>query len=446
MSGGLCMAVGTTGVIDHTRLATGRGLLTLFHMVSICRRFIFVALIWAMGLEASAAGRLPPIDGEFSGRFAALKIAGAPVLRWTVRVRTIKTDERVVDVSIDGEGTRLRARASVSEAGEGWWRMEEGTLDAAAWFPAVSTQVGEMAMGVAASGTIEVRGSGTLRGWEADGAVTVGWREGMLRHEADGWALEGIAVSGEFLIDAVGGGLKGAGPVELVVRTISTARFGARNFFASAVLNEDRTLTLKEAKIEVAGGEVTVDEATLPLDPLEFDFNLRVTNVGLQDVAALVPAGLSESRGRINGAVRVGWSEEDGFQLGAGNLVLSQAEEAMVRLAPAPGFLTDQVPARFELLPAWMGPVARWFRPENPAYADMRGIELGETALRLEALSVQLTPEGDREGRTARVKVTARPARAGGVVEVVTFEVNVAGPLGEVLRLGMNQSFSVDAR
>ncbi len=417
-------------------------------MAPLRRWFIASALSCALLVASVAAAgfTLPPFAGEFSGEFAALKLVGAPALRWTLAARPNEAGGRNLVLTIEGTGTRLVMRGAVDDAGDGTWTIEEGALDAAQWFPPAANEFGELVNGVAVTGTLTLRGGGTIEGGEPRGIIGVEWRDGVVRQDADGWTLEGVSFEGEFSIADGGATLASTRPFELSVRTISSARFGARNFLAKGTLKEGGVVALSEARIEVAGGEVTVDPAEITLEPLAGEVNVRITNVGLQDVAALVPAGLSETRGRINGAVRVGWRDGEGFKLGEGNLVLGETESAMLRLAPTPGFLTDRVPQRFDLLPAWLGPIAKWFRPENPAYVDMRDIELGLTELRIDGLSVQLTPAGDGEGRTARVRVRARPVKAGGVVEQVTFEVNVSGPLSEVVRLGLNQSFSVETR
>lgn len=405
-------------------------------------------LLAALACVSSPAAELwlPPIDGQFSGKLSVTKLAGAPAVNWTIRVRSTRPDERVADLSLDGEGTRVRAQVGIDRNRSGWWKITEGELDAAAWFPAASAEIGSAADGVAAEGKIELKGGGALHEGQPSGNLEIAWQDGRLHNESAGWTLDGIAVSGEFAIEAAGYQAKSVSPLTIGVKTISTARFGARNLFLALRLNDERTATLTEGRIEIAGGNVTAEPVTWPLVPPRFDVSLRIENVGLQDVAALVPAGLSESRGRINGVVRLGWSEATGFQLGQGNLVLGSTEPAIVRLAPAEGFLTERVPTHFELLPNWLGPLARWFRPENPAYAELHELELGLSELRVETLSVQITPDGDRDGRTARVRLTARSTRAGSVIDVVTFDVNVAGPLAQVLRLGINQSFSVELR
>jgi len=44
------------------------------------------------------------------------------------------------------------------------------------------------------------------------------------------------------------------------------------------------------------------------------------------------------------------------------------------------------------------------------------------------------------------VRLRAQPAKPGSLIDEVTFEINVAGPLSQVLKLGLNKGFSVDVR
>ncbi|MDF3059877.1 MAG: hypothetical protein K0R17_4092, partial [Rariglobus sp.] len=70
----------------------------------------------------------------------------------------------------------------------------------------------------------------------------------------------------------------------------------------------------------------------------------------------------------------------------------------------------------------------------------------GKVGLRVDLLEARLTPEGDERGRSASVVIRARPERAGTVIGEVTFEVNVSGPLAEVLKLGMQQGLSLQVK
>jgi len=325
------------------------------------------------------------------------------------------------------------------------WRLKNVELDLARWSGALAAQWPALA-GVILGGRVLVSGEGEWREGQLSGRVKLEWRNGTVHDAAQGWSLDGIAFQGAFIVDSAGPCLESEGPFGLTVGNVTSTRFGARNVVVRASLNERWQVAVTAAHVEVAGGEVAIDPCTLSLWPPNVDVNLRISGVGLQDVVALVPAGLADARGRIDGAVRVSWSQAGGFQIGAGGLALNAGEPAIVRLAESPGFLTKRVPERFALLPDWMGPLARWFAPENPAYAELREIELGHTDLQVKALIVRLTPAGDDQGRSALVQMIARPTKSDSTVARVTFEVAVAGPLDAVLHFGLNQDVSVQMR
>ncbi|MBC7369702.1 MAG: YdbH domain-containing protein [Undibacterium sp.] len=255
--------------------------------------------------------------------------------------------------------------------------------------------------------------------------------------------MEGIALRGEFIFDAAAKTWACTRPLELTVKTISTKRFGARNFSLSGLVDERRVFAGKMTRVEMAGGDMTIDPFTLPLNPPMVSVNVRFNRIGLQDVAALVPTGFSEARGRIDGVVQIDWSKARGLRVGSGRITLRDDEAAVVRLQATPGLLTQHMPERFELLPAWLGPLARWASPINPAYAELKAIEMGEIPLQAQSLTVELTPEGDNRGRSARVQLVGRPARAGTTVDRVTFEADVMGPLSVLMQVTANDHSSI---
>ena len=391
--------------------------------------------------------RLPPITGEIHGKLTLPKITAMPPLDWRLILPAPTQGRRLAEFSVVAVGVRLLATADVdSVSGDGTWTLREGEVDPESWFSIIAPELAAEAQGISASGKVVVKGGGTLKTGRPAGEVSFIWPDGTLRNVGEGWSLEQIRMTGECSIDATGSSFLSNGPFELTIGTVTTKRLGARKVFVSALLNVDNTITLKVARLEIAGGEMTIDPCTIVLFPLTLDLNLRITRIGLQDVAALVPAGLSDARGRVDGEFRVMWTSAEGLKIGAGNLGLRADESATVRLAPSPGFLTRRVPQRITLLPAWTGALSRWLAPVNPAYEDLRTIEMGETDLRVESMSVRLTPEKDERGRTATVKLSARPEQAGGRIKEVTFEVNVSGPLSDVIRMGFNQTFSIQAR
>jgi hypothetical protein len=57
-----------------------------------------------------------------------------------------------------------------------------------------------------------------------------------------------------------------------------------------------------------------------------------------------------------------------------------------------------------------------------------------------------LTPDGDALGRSAYAQIDARPLQPRGTVKRVTFDINVDGPFSSLLRLGINEPFTINVR
>ncbi|MEO7412819.1 MAG: YdbH domain-containing protein [Opitutaceae bacterium] len=412
------------------------------------RCLLFVLLVAVPGSVVMAGGiKLPPIIGDLRGDFRPFEMSSAPNLHWSSALRPAGDvhDGRVMETKIEGEGTRLRGLINLATTEDGTWQILEGEIDLAAWFPIVAEKVGEAMKGLGAKGMIILKGNGLVRAGAPSGVVLMTVREGRLGNAEGGWALEGIALTAEFLIEAEGIKVKSTTPFELAVAKISTTRFGAENLLIHGVLNEDHTIALSDARIDIAGGEITLDPTMLTLSPLGLEATMQIVNVGLQDIAALIPRSFASAQGRIDGTVRMGWALTGGFRVGAGNLTLGKSEQAIVTLAPAPGFLTQTMPKRFEPVPSWTGPLSKWLSADNPAYTDMAAIELGEAPLQVDSLTVKLTPEGDEFGKTATVRMRARPTKPGASVGVVNIDVNVVGPLDSIMKLGLNREFSINA-
>jgi hypothetical protein len=412
------------------------------------RRFgIFLIGLLVAVSRGLAAGSLPAVEGAITGELKLFPQLPDFALPWKLSLGAAAGGAQTFTFALDAAGTRLRASGQVELAtGDGSWRIDEAQVDAAAWLGALAPRLGPAFSGVVALGTVGVTGTGTLRQGQVVGGIKVEWRGGYLRNTEQGWAFEGIVFEGDFEIDGGAARLVSTTPFELTIGTITTARFGARNFSLHGWLNEQRTLSVRAARVEIAGGELTADPFEIPLPSFAINANVRINRVGLQDIVLLVPAaGLAEARGRIDGVARVKWTEGVGIQLGVGHLTIRDDEPAIVRLTPAPGLLTGHVPEYFDLLPTWMGPLSRWVRQVDPAFGNMQSLELGQADLRVKTLNVLLTPEGDDKGRSATVRLVAQPASPHSAVKEVTFDVNVAGPLNAVLKLGIDRGFTLDA-
>ncbi len=399
------------------------------------------------GIARAEWPRLPPIEGELSGKFASPALPECPPVEWRITLKPTDATHRQAELTLTAPGLKLSATAQVENAtGDGSWKIESADIEVARWWKLLAPQLGPMADGLSAEGTIQLKGGGAMRAGQPTGELICVLTNGKLQHTAQGWTLEGVTLSATTTLDPAEPHLIRPLALTFDVATITTTRFGARSFHLAGTLNDRLELAVTAAKVEVAGGDVKLDPFTATLSPLNVEATAHINRVGLQDIAALVPAGLADARGRIDGTVRLGWSTERGLLIGAGQLSLQNDETAFVRLAESPGFLTKRVPERFTWLPDMFGSVAQKLAPANPAFPELRDIELGRTELRVESLQVKLTPERDEQGHTAHIELAGRPIRENGVVGPVKISVNVDGPLADVIRMGLNQPVSVQVR
>jgi len=161
--------------------------------------------------------------------------------------------------------------------------------------------------------------------------------------------------------------------------------------------------------------------------------------LALDQLATFVPEAIREASGRVSGEVRLSWNAAEGLQLGSGALRIEPDAHAQLRLTAMPSFLTQHTTPRFFWMPASFGRLARWLALDNPAYDTLAEIEEGTQPLHVESLHVALYPDGPDGPRSAAVSLVARPV-SGAVVKQLRFDINVSGPLDQVLRLGTSES------
>lgn len=403
------------------------------------------AALLAMGgtLSGLPAGlNLPPITGELSGNLALRNWPELPPFAWRVTAVTQGAGTKL-ELSTTAPGLVLRVEATLPADGvAGTWRVVEGTAEVAAWLRIVTARAGLAALpdDLEMSGGIRLAGEGTWQGAEFAGTITSVLVHGSARSAAQGWEAAEIAVTSELDVMAGDVILRSA---QVRIGSVQAAGVAVRNLQADAAGAAGGWLEIRRVELDVFGGHVSL--APFGFNPAEpvVEIAAAFSNVSLGDLALLVPQALAEAHGRMAGRIVLRWSAAAGFEPVAGSLAVASDFPATVRLAAMPGFLTQRMPRRIALLPAWLGPVAQWFSPENPAYDALQDIELGRQWLTVENLHLQLYPDGPDAPRSALVELAARPAAAG-AVERVIFTVNVAGPLDQVLRLGFNGGVKVN--
>ena len=196
-------------------------------MPSAPSRILLLAL--ALGLGASARAQLPALSVELQGDFLP-PFADAPKVRWELALKTSSAGRREGSLGVSAPG--LRAEVAVeTDAGfaSGAWRIGAAEVEPGPWLALLAPQLAPALVGAEVTGIMRLSGEGTMLQGQPAGRIAVEWRDGAVRHTAQGWALEGVAFAGDFAFDAAAKTWSSVAPAKLTVRTIATNRFGARN-------------------------------------------------------------------------------------------------------------------------------------------------------------------------------------------------------------------------
>lgn len=406
---------------------------------SRCLRFVVAIFFVAGSAVGLAAGlNLPPIAGELSGNLAPLALPGAPSLHWKINTQRPASALQEVNLEVDGPGTRARVAAELTASDAGKWRLRESRIDLATWLPAAMARW-PVLQGVELNGAATLSGEGEFEGQSVHGRMLATLVADRVSMPAKNIEAEGVALTVE--LNSLMPAATAEGQV-LTVRTVRAAGVTLSDVRVVFSLTADGQVRVAEASLAVLGGRASLAPFATKLLVPAIATTVIVEKLSLAELSPFLPKSVAAAQGLLNGSIGVTWSEADGFAAGNGAMALDVNVAASVRLAPAPGFLSSRVPARFELLPSWAGPLQRWFSADNPAYATLRAIEMGETSLIVQTLSVQLGPTDGVEGRTASVRLVAHPPNSD-VVKQVGFDINVAGPLADVIGLGLKQKISI---
>lgn len=408
-------------------------------------RFLLPALLAAATCGSVAAQPWPPLAGELKGTLTGRVWAGAPPLAWRVQLVAPGADG-VGQVRATAEATGLELRAEGTAAGA--WRVTTGSVDLAVWSrPLLVAAALGVPEDLVVTGSLQIAGEGT---WSRDGVAgrfRVSWADGEAHSATQGWEARGLG-----LVAVVGLAPDRSLTIESLVlqaATVQAAGVTWRELQVEVAGTVPGELTVRRAALSVLGGAVSVRPFRVDPSRPELRATADLVGIALGEVAGLVPTALAAAQGRLDGRVDVAWSRAAGFKPLGGALRVAAERPASIRLASTPGFLTQHVPERIKLVPDWLRLPQTWFAPVNPAFGTLQQIERGEQDLAVEQLRVELYPDGPDGPRSATVEVAARPP-AGSAVEKVSFTVNVAGPLQQVLEIGLDDrarlNFSAKAK
>ncbi len=374
-----------------------------------------LALVAPVASAASAADstRIPPLEGELTGRLLVTRLGGAPELEWKLELRAGKPFERRVGFEASGRGLSVRGEAVLDPFGEGAWEITAAQIDLGEWFGWVAPQFGPTLSAVTMAGALQVSGRGTWRGGKLGGSASLSLREGRFDDAGRKVMLEGISVDVEVADLAA----RRTEPEQ--VFTWRSGRYDVVPLGVGRIeflLDGDR-LSVNQAAIDIFGGELSTGSLVMSTSRPEFSVIARMQGIAVEQILFLLPPVLAEGVGRLDGQVALD-RDADGLRIGDGRLALREGETADLRLAVKPGWLSTSLPPD----------IVKYF----PGF---RKIESGEIPVRARVLEMTFTPLGDAEGRTAWVHLVGGPSDPELTAPIDT-RVNVRGPLDELVKIG----------
>ncbi|MDB6170095.1 MAG: hypothetical protein JWM88_2959 [Verrucomicrobia bacterium] len=193
---------------------------------------------------------------------------------------------------------------------------------------------------------------------------------------------------------------------------------------------------LLEGRLELGpwlGGRISSGRAELSGEgrieglALTGELVLKLHDVDLGELLALADpekAYVRTASGRVQGTVGVRL-RANAFGAGDSRLSLVPGTVATLTFVPSPGLLTGYIPAQV-----------------LKAYPGIEAIEMGRTPLEAKVLALVFRPDGDSEGRGARVRIEGRPLDPK-IIAPLELDVNFTGPLESVVRKALDSRLKV---
>lgn len=403
------------------------------------RAALAALLLWTpvCAPAASPLLKLPLLDGEMSGVLAMPQNGLEFHWRFTAESPKAEPGIRRGRFEVDGQGAHLVARVKLDLSSRTMqWEIEKAGADLAEFFPLAAPEWLPDFAHLSVTGTVSAEGRGQLTSaGDFSGAVAVTVTDATVRDFFAGWSAEGLSGRVEF-------------PSLPAFETATEQRFTLRRFSPSAANIEIRDAVAdvsydRDGRIHFSSTKFTAYGGVIGIAPFSFDpkapavaTSVRVEGIDSASLAAFLPGGIAEANGRFSGELALRWSPETGVVPGVGQLRLIKAPDSAIRLSSAPGFFTSNMQPRLFFLPPSLGFLQRVFSLKNPAYDTLKQIEEGKMPIAVDAITINFTPDGDEKGRSASVVIAARPSDPRSAVKNLRINVNVTGPLTEVLRMG----------
>lgn len=255
--------------------------------------------------------------------------------------------------------------------------------------------------------------AGRLAGGQLTGTGTLQLREGHANNLERAVSAAGIEADLEFtdLARLV------TRPGTLRIRELRTGRLVLRELDAEFAFGDSNKIVVTRAALKALGGSLGAEPFKYFLDQRQLDVVLLAEGINVEEVLALTKDLPAKASGRVNGRLPV-HVDEGGFRLGTGWLALTPGVAAQLQFSAA-GLLTAGL------------------SPGSSSYAVLQKIESGLLKLKVSELRLEIRPPDAPPGRSATLHVAGEPFDPG-VKAPVTLDLNVNGPLEQLLNLGLD--------
>jgi hypothetical protein len=326
-----------------------------------------------------------------------------------------------IDTHISGPGLIAAGHGEYNVAARSIdFAMPEARLELDSWSDFVTGLIPVDLSGWRVGGTVTMSASGRMVDRALAGSAALHLRNGTLHNERKNVFLDGIETD-----VAVPDLTRMASAPSESLRLV-------RAGIGSVTLQEGVASyqIVSPAEVRVTGVTVAAFGGRLALEPFSFDpgtinyaVNIVADSVQIEDVLALFPGAPLKASGVMDGRVPISYGNA-GLQFGQGWIGLKAGQTTLVLFNSA-GLLT------------------RSMSPKSPAYATIQRIETGKAPLRVDELRVDLHPAAAPQGRSAEVHIVGRPQEGNTQLGIVTLDVNVNGPLEELMNWGLETDISL---
>lgn len=210
-------------------------------------------------------------------------------------------------------------------------------------------------------------------------------------------------------------------PGTLRIREVHTGQLTLGDVQAEFAFAGPDLITVSQASLSALGGRVTTEPFEYRLSARDFEAMMLVDGISVEEVMALTKDLPARASGRVDGRfpVRI---DDGGLRIGTGWLALKPGVYAEIQFN-AKGLLT------------------RGTATNSPTYAVLQKVESGLLKLKINEMRLDIRPPNAPPGRSAQLHLSGAPVDPG-VKAPVILDLNVNGPLEQLINLGLDSRLS----